>query len=91
MTKLPSSYREIDTCRFCQEVFICGEYDSPDRLFCAKGAPERPLCGSVLLGEFEIDQKGFFDFDPWDEWAKDREVHEWGVCDEFIHEEKDDE
>jgi hypothetical protein len=45
------TYKVQDGCHNCVHVFEEYDYDSPICLFCTRQAPERPICGSVCLGE----------------------------------------
>lgn len=74
-------YRLQFGCWNCKYVFVFEEYEQGDILYCTYGAPKRPLCGSVALGENP------FDFgDPieihkrWQEWSEGREVEPYGIC-----------
>ena len=46
-----SNYRIQDGCHTCGHVFVKGEYDDPNTYYCGLGAPKRPFCGSVAMGE----------------------------------------
>jgi len=44
-------YREQNGCHNCVHLFRWYEYDSESEYFCLLDAPERPLSGSVAMGE----------------------------------------
>jgi len=66
-------------------------------LYCHADGSERPLCGSVFMKEyhtFNCDKNGkiinvksreehHILFKKWNDWSKDREVSESGICDEY--------
>ena len=86
----PSTYREQKSCRICSHVFKKREYEEGDAFFCMRDGVERPMCGSVLMKEhfvfIEDKSARRSAYDLWEEWAMEREVSAWGICDEY-HEE----
>ena len=77
-------YHEQDGCHNCALVFVRRDYDDESTYYCAKDAPPRPPCGSVLMGEWvgmrcpkdERDRQSA----TWDSWSAGREVQPWGRC-----------
>lgn len=74
----PDSYRERDGCHNCEHVFIRGEYDEPPYLYCTRGAPPRPPCCSVAMGECDLDDEERNK--KWDAWKRGRRVRREGIC-----------
>jgi len=86
----PKSYREErKPCVSCKHSVLIHEYDDPNKYFCTKNAPPRPLCGSVAMEESywtldDREQARKHDRE-WEEWSEGRQVNQLGTCDE--HEE----
>lgn len=84
---LPVSYSPQVGCHDCRFVFVYSEYDCGERYYCTHGAPTRPRCGSVAMGEhfFPDDgpDEGVEPINRWQEWSKGREVQPWGTCAEW--------
>lgn len=90
----PESYREQSGCRDCARRFERHEYDSYIMLYCTYAAPPRPKCGSSMMDE-RFGRAGGTIMSPWnteqavsekkawDEWAKDRCVSPFGICDHW--------
>ena len=79
----PLNYRIFPcSCRNCKHVFRWSEHDMEDQLLCTLGAPPRPLCGSVRLGEV-IGPDDEEAADAWYEWCEDRRVVKYALCDHW--------
>lgn len=82
--RVPDSYSNQDGCHNCALNFIFGEYDEGNTIYCIDGAPPRPPCGSVLMGEYHsmgFDEKvAEANMRAWDMWSLGREVKPWGKC-----------
>ena len=79
------NYREQNGCHNCKHVFIYEEYEEESVYFCCHNALPRPLCMSLLMGE-TISGMGqeFVDAHwAWEEWAKNRQVEPWGICEHY--------
>lgn len=84
-------YRSQNGCHNCASVFCQSEYDDGDSLFCTFGAPPRPLCGSVLMGEqfggflgsLRNPEKHELQGNNWDIWSLGRQVVPEGICDNW--------
>jgi hypothetical protein len=78
------SYAEHDGCHNCHYVFKFEEFDCSPDFYCTCGDQEnRPLSGSVYLGEnFTHSEMGWdHAYDMWQKWSKDnRLVRPWGTC-----------
>lgn len=71
-------------CCSCKHVFEKTDYEESGDYYCNVD-DDRPLCGSVCLGESlfdrpynEAEQDALTDM--WDEWAKDHRVQPYQVC-----------
>lgn len=90
--------REQDGCWNCKHHFRQVEFDDPDTLYCTYKHRPRPPCGSTAMGEsfaFSIDKKKRLSekekykvlskmIEDWEAWSKDREVHEYNICDNYL-------
>lgn len=80
------SYYEQDGCWNCQWSLRVYECDYQDDLYCRRGAPPRPLCGSFVLNEAfsyvsrAIEKERNLE---WREWADGREVSPCGMCEHW--------
>lgn len=84
MSNIPISYRQQNGCHNCKHVFEYKEHDCGSTYYCTLGAPKRPMCMSVQLGEHPIP----YDHDlqdrmhkEWDDWTTNRSVDVFGICD----------
>ena len=83
------NYREQNGCHNCKHVFIYEEYEEEDTYYCCFNAPPRPLCMSVHMGETTSSMRQEFrqEFSEanraWEEWAKNRRVEAWGICEYY--------
>lgn len=80
-----SSYFVVNGCHNCDHVFRKIDYDDVDDLYCNRvKTGRRPLCGSVLMGEFKgLGGKGFYTssrYDRWKKWSEHRAVSAQGWC-----------
>ena len=76
------NYRDQKACENCIYVFKKTDYDDETEFFCHIDNSDRPLCGSVGMGEHS---KGSYKKirDEWEIWAEQREVHQHGICDDW--------
>lgn len=98
-TPLPECYRVQNGCHNCKYVFVMYEYDDNDRFFCTKNSRNRPVCGSVFMGEsfgdvvksrgirMSVNGKYSVEYrklsDRWWKWKERREVSHSGICKEY--------
>ena len=85
---MDASYHVQHGCHDCAHVFRKADYDYDDEYYCRLDAPDRPLCGSVFMGESWVltippehlgkDHDGHRK--NWDDWCEGREVKPWGTC-----------
>lgn len=90
--RLPASYRARSGCHDCAYCFLYEEYDEGSTYYCVHGAPKRPPCLSVLMGEFDEDAPYDEYHDQrrrWREWSAGREVRPWGWCEGWASKEAD--
>ena len=82
---MKKNYKEVDTCYSCRFCVVIEEYDSSNRYFCNQDKSKRPLSGSVLMKEYEktTSEALVIARDKFEEWAEDRIVDEYGICDEW--------
>lgn len=85
---VPESYRNQDGCHNCAHCVKITEYDDPDTFYCNVDGSERPLSGSVFMGEMIwspgiSDDEAWENCQKWDRWANSREVKAFGICDNF--------
>jgi len=89
MSKLPVDYRVQPGRHNCGYVFVWTEYDCGAYFYCTFGAPKRPPCGSVALGEVVphydagAEDGMHADWKIWEEWSRDREVAAAGHCESW--------
>lgn len=79
-----ASYHEQDGCRNCAQCFIYTEYHEGESCFCTLGAPPRPPCGSVAMGEWAFPYDDVKDAEAqaaWRKWSQNRQVAANGLCD----------
>lgn len=84
MSNIPESYKLQNGCHNCKHVFVYKEHDCGSSYYCTLGAPARPSCMSVQLGEYPFPhdhELGHEMQDAWDAWSIDREVEAVGICD----------
>ena len=92
--KLDRSYRVQNGCWNCSQCFIRYDYDEPATYYCTDGAPERPPCGSVSMGEYarpsdalneesfgEWEKRAASEREAWWRWCEGRRVDREGICD----------
>jgi len=88
-TRLPDGYEARGGCHNCVWLFVFREYGDSNKLYCTRGAPARPYCGSCALDELFLLAKGDipdgshkyeYREKMWEEWAAGREVSMGGVC-----------
>lgn len=80
------TYRVQSGCHNCAHVFRMVEYDEGDSYYCTLGAPPRPKCGSIAMGEcvMPIGGKAYMaENRAWDDWSDNREVDPSGTCDNW--------
>ena len=88
---IPVSYQELDCCVNCKHVFVKQEYDDGEEYFCHLDGSERPLCGSVAMGESIClgDESEYVKAShKWEKWSQEREVVAWGKCSNYEKREK---
>lgn len=89
----PASYRCQNGCHDCHWcVKICDYDDAPTR-YCRRGAPRRPLCGSVAMNESFFYRRlprspkreaiEYRRMEDWRAWSEGREVESYGMCDHW--------
>lgn len=84
-TVVPKSYQPIRRCANCKHVFIRVEHKAPTEYYCHIDHSDRPLCGSIKMGESEwpatlID----FSWPKWEKWKKAHQIEdEFGICDKY--------
>ncbi len=88
----PKSYRTFkgNHCGKCKWVFMRFDWDEDDVFFCTFGdKEERPKCGSSAMKEPVCAWGSDWNeaYNHWWNWADEREVSEFGCCDEFEEEE----
>jgi hypothetical protein len=87
----PKTYKapKGNHCGGCKYVFKKVEWDEDSSFYCTKGDLEkRPCCGSVCMQEchpsqFRSAEYWRESYHLWESWAENREVEEFGCCDEF--------
>jgi len=86
MTKIqrvPLTYKSLDCCKNCKFVFVREERKAPTEYYCTFDGLNRPLCGSIKMGESEMSSKDF----SWKKWAAWKKTHliedEYGKCNEY--------
>ena len=80
---LPEHYKSLDCCRNCKHVFIRHERKAPTEYYCHVDESDRPLCGSIFMGESEVNPG--FSWKEWEEWKEKHYIKdEFGKCDYYI-------
>jgi len=75
--RLPSDgYRKQSGCMDCKSVFLLSDYEEGIKLYCTDNAPPRPSC--------DYRERFHDSLHKWEEWSKDREVTERGICNKWI-------
>jgi hypothetical protein len=89
------TYRIQDACANCRHVFVRQAYDDGDELYCTFGAPGRPLCMSIPMGECEcgprselVSEQADARREQWESWKVGRQVVAHGICGEWAPTEK---
>jgi hypothetical protein len=88
-SKIPKSYRNVETCLHCKHVFAHQEWGEKDHLYCTWNAPSRPKCGSAkMINEgfrASLYDSNIYKDDKkrWDRWSSGRSVQRTGICNEF--------
>ena len=92
----PESYRDRiprTRCANCKHCFTFYEYEEEYKYFCMYGSTgERPLCGSVYMGENweNLDDAAWDAAEKkWNNFAKGKDVEEYGICDKYEKEIED--
>jgi hypothetical protein len=76
---IPESYKTSDCCKNCKHIFVRRERKAPTEYYCHIDKSERPLCGSILMGESEINPT--FSWDKWEKWKKEHYISDqFGKC-----------
>ena len=76
---IPVTYKISETCRNCKHVFIRKERKAPTEYYCHQDESDRPLCGSILMGESEINPG--FSWAQWENWRAEHFIEdELGKC-----------
>ena len=86
------NYRQTNSCGNCEHLTVMAFYQHNER-YCSKGAPPRPHCGSMPMGEdFMSDENLSFaeqcdeyerQSKVWESWRTGRGVAENGTCDDW--------
>lgn len=95
------NYRLQPGCYHCKHVFEMSEYSNGTTCFCTLDSSPRPLCGSVAMDEefpwvsdlaselrYTESDHYWIAYNAWEEWSKDRQVVEFGICDKYDPKEK---
>jgi len=77
---IPDGYVLQDGCWNCVHCFIKTEHDQGASLYCGYGAPARPQCQSVAMGECDAADSFESRYERWERWSKNREVYPFAKC-----------
>ena len=82
------SVRRQNGCWNCKRVFVWWRYRDPEKLYCTKGVPRRPLCMSAAMREIPIPtgkrgadlRRWIAARQRWDKWVEGRARHPADKC-----------
>ena len=92
---IPKSYKKQDGCWNCKNRYNYYEYDEDSKIFCTIDKSNRPLNGSIAMGEsisdflkdnsIEYSDPLFNDcffvlMNNWEKWSEEHKVQFYGIC-----------
>lgn len=79
---IPPTYKVSKSCKNCKFVFVREERKAPTEYYCHFDNSERPLCGSIFMGESEINPG--FSWKVWENWKAEHLIKdELGHCEKW--------